>query len=86
MIICRSPLLFPPPHFDKQATIMFAKLDGFDYLSQLVLPEEYVGLLDTLFRRMDQLCREHGVEKVGQPVAGDLGWWLVVAGGEVMCW
>ena len=65
---------------------MFAKLDGFDYLSQLVLPEEYVGLLDTLFRRMDQLCREHGVEKVGQPVAGDLGWWLVVAGGEVMCW
>lgn len=47
-----------------EATILFADIVGFTRLTQRLPPREMVGLLNTVFRRFDELADRHGVEKI----------------------
>lgn len=47
-----------------EATILFADIVGFTPLTQRLPPREMVGLLNTVFRRFDELADRHGVEKI----------------------
>jgi adenylate cyclase len=45
-------------------TVLFADLVGFTQASRDLPPEEIIDYLDHLVRAFDQLCLEHGVEKI----------------------
>ena len=45
-------------------TVLFADLVNFTQRSQRSSPEQVVQLLDDLFSAFDQLCRDHGLEKI----------------------
>ncbi|MBI5626803.1 MAG: adenylate/guanylate cyclase domain-containing protein [Nitrosomonadales bacterium] len=45
-------------------TVMFADLVNFTQLTESLSPEQMVGLLNTIFSIFDNLCEEHGVEKI----------------------
>jgi class 3 adenylate cyclase len=48
----------------EEASILFADLVGFTSLSQTVTPEELVRLLDSIFRRFDELVERYGLQKI----------------------
>jgi adenylate cyclase len=50
-------------HID-MLSVMFADLAGFTEAARDLAPEEVVDFLDALVRRLDELCDEHGVEKI----------------------
>ena len=52
------------PKMHQCATILFADLVGFTSLASGTHPHTLVSLLDSLFGRMDDLCLDHGVEKI----------------------
>ena len=45
-------------------TVIFADIVGFTQLSLDLEPEPLVKLLNRIFRSFDQLCAQHGVEKI----------------------
>ena len=45
-------------------TVLFADLCGFTPLAAELAPEKVVGLLNEVFSRFDELCEQHGVEKI----------------------
>ena len=47
-----------------EVTVLFADLVDFTQRSQRSSPEQVVQLLDDLFSAFDQLCRDHGLEKI----------------------
>lgn len=47
-----------------ETTVLFADIVGFTSFSSELPPNEVVELLDLLFGKFDDLCDEHGVEKV----------------------
>ncbi|MBI1394768.1 MAG: adenylate/guanylate cyclase domain-containing protein [Betaproteobacteria bacterium] len=70
----RDSALIADGHAD--VTVMFADIVDFTRLASVLEPTEVVGLLNHVFRRMDQLCERHGLEKI--KTVGDA---YMVAGG-----
>jgi guanylate cyclase len=62
-------------------TVVFADLVGFTPLAARLPPSEVVALLDSIFRRFDELAAEHGVEKI--KTIGDS--YMAVAGAPERC-
>ena len=71
----RFPTLTPPhPSFlvisngtaerHDSVTVSFVKLKNFDRLIDVLRPEEYVALLDAIFRTFDAIATRHGIEKI----------------------
>ena len=49
----------------ENVTVCYASIDGFaDYYKRNSKPTEVIGLLNRLFSKFDNLCEQHGVQKV----------------------
>jgi class 3 adenylate cyclase len=57
-------------------SVLFADIVGFTVMSQRMVPEDVVNMLDVLFSVFDRLAEEHGLEKI--KTIGDA--YMVVAG------
>lgn len=49
---------------EAEVSVLFADIVGFTPFSSSLPPAEVVRLLDMLFNRFDDLCEEHGIEKI----------------------
>ncbi|MES0488919.1 MAG: adenylate/guanylate cyclase domain-containing protein [Leptospirales bacterium] len=52
------------PQLYRSATIMFTDFKGFTQKAGMLSPEELLHELDTRFTRFDEICDEHGLEKL----------------------
>jgi adenylate cyclase len=67
-------------------SVMFSDLAGFTQAARGLAPEEVVDFLDGLVRSLDELCEQHGVEKIktiGDSYMAAAGFGGTAAGGAV---